>query len=117
MLEIRETLIGINILMWYFQKITEMTSDSESPLVPPKFHNALVFGALSLYGYDFIDDTRLQSADKKFTQILREMQEHANPGKDKRIVIRPWDQRHVLRRGAFRLPGNFGPSFPHGFLL
>ena len=104
----------INLLVWYFKKITEMTSDSESPDIPTKFHNILVFGALSLYGYDFIDDTRLQSADRKFAKLLSEMRKMANPGKDSHTILQPWDQRGGSRRG-FRLPGNFGHTFPSHF--
>lgn len=105
----------INLLFWYFKEITEMTADGESPDIPPKFHNSLVFGALALYGYDFIDDTRLQNAERKFVKILDEMRKMANPGKDSRTVIGPWDQRHGHRHG-FRLPGNFGHTFPSHFI-
>ena len=88
-----------------------MTSDSEKPDLPEKYHNVLVFGALSLYGYMFIDDTRIRESDTQFARILKEMIEEANPGKDSHTVIQPWDLRSRQRFRGPRFPSNFGIGF------
>ena len=91
-----------------------MTSDSESPDIPPKFHNVLVFGALSMYGFTFIDDTRKREVDAQFVRLLDEMREMANPGKDSHTVIQPWDLRPSsgIRFGP-QFPGRFGHIISH----
>ena len=64
--------------------------------------------ALALYGHAYIDDTRLQSAQQRAMELLREMTEHYSPTPDRMKVIQPWDQR-VARPpfGVLRFPPNF----------
>ena len=96
----------VNLLLRYFQKITDLSVDTDTPLVPVKFHNSIIYGAISLYGYVFIDDTRVQLADAKFKEILTQMTRSARPGKSKIPVIQPWDQRSRVLPGRPRLPAN-----------
>jgi hypothetical protein len=98
----------INIQMRGYQKITELSSGSDTPLIPAKWHSILVFVALALYGYEYIDDTRLSEAKQKAEQMLNEMIGNNSPTPDKMSVVQPWDQR-VARPpfGALRFPPNF----------
>ncbi len=101
----------INIQMRGYVKITELSSGSDVPLIPAKWHSILVFMALALYGYEYIDDTRLQEAKSKAMEMLREMEVNYSPTPDRISVIQPWDQR-VQRPpfGALRFPPNFPSS-------
>ncbi len=98
----------INIQMRGYQKITELASPTDTPLIPAKWHSVLVFMALALYGYEYIDDTRLQEARAKAMEMLKEMQQNYSPTPDRALVVQPWDQR-VSRPpfGALRFPPNF----------
>lgn len=97
----------LNIQLRYYQKITELSSDSDEPLVPAKWQNALVFGALAMYGHDFIDDSRVKSAMVRYGNVIGEMMKHYSQVPDARFVIQPWDTR--VRRNIFplRFPSNF----------
>lgn len=101
----------INIQVRAYKKITELSSGSDEPLIPIKWHNILVFMALALYGHEYIDDSRLQSARQRASELLREMELNYTPTPDKMNVVQPWDQR-VQRPpfGALRFPPNFPSS-------
>lgn len=100
----------INIQVRGYQKITELTG-TDTPLIPAKWHNILVFMALALYGHDYIDDTRVQSARQRATELLREMTGNYSPTPDKAVVVQPWDQRTARPPfGVLRFP----PNFPSG---
>lgn len=101
----------INIQMRGYQKITELSSGGDTPLIPAKWHSVLVFMALALYGYEYIDDTRLQEARSKATELLNEMTQNATPTPDRMKVVQPWDQRTQRPPfGALRFPPNFPSS-------
>lgn len=97
----------INIQMLYYQKITELSSDTDTPLIPDKWHNVLVWGALALYGHDFIDDYRVKTAMERYEAGVNEMTAHYNPVPDQRTVIQPWDTRTRLGILPIRFPSNF----------
>lgn len=100
--------IQSNLLLRYYQKITELSLDTDVPLVPVKYHNVIVYGTIALYGYMFIDDTRVQIADAKFKEILIQMTRNFKPGKSRLPVIQPWDVRATVRPGRPRLPSDSG---------
>lgn len=86
--------------------ITELTADADLPLIPPKWHNVLVFLALALYGHDYIDDLRVQSAAERAKEIVKEMVKQSNPLPGQMNVIQPWDTR-VRRPYGPQLPSNY----------
>lgn len=102
----------INIQGRGYITVTEMSSDSDTPLLPAKWHNALVFLALALYGHDYIDDSRVQSAMAKSKEIMAEMMKEFNPFPGELHVIQPWDTRTPRGLLGVRLPSNF--PFPWG---
>lgn len=97
----------INIQGRGYIKITELSADADVPLLPPKWHNALVFLALALYGHDYIDDSRVQSATLKSKEIMKEMMKEFNPFPGEMHVIQPWDTRTPRGLLGVRLPANF----------
>lgn len=97
----------INIQLLYYQKITELSSSTDQPLIPPKWHSVLVFAALALYGFEFIDDSRISEAMRMYEEGVNEMKLHYNPVPDQRTVIQPWDTRTRLGILPIRFPSNF----------
>lgn len=97
----------INIQGRGYITVTELSADSDTPLLPPKWHNALVFLSLALYGHDYIDDSRVQSAMAKSKEIMAEMLKEFNPFPGELHVIQPWDTRTPRGLLGVRLPSNF----------
>ncbi len=97
----------INIQGRGLKTITELSGDSDLPLIPPKWHNALVFLALGLYGHDYIDDTRAQSAMERAKEIVQEMVKQCNPIPGRMDVIQAWDTRVPRSPLSLNLPTNY----------
>lgn len=101
----------INMQLRYYQRITELSADSDSPVIPLKWQSALVFGALAMYGHDFIDDSRVKDAIMRFQSALSEMTLHYSHVPDIRYVIQPWDTRARSNEFALRFPSTFPEYF------
>lgn len=99
-----------NILYRYYQKITDLSSSSDVPLLPEKFHAAIVFTALAMFGHPYIDDERMQGAERRARMIVQEMVGQVSPVPDNHSVMQPWDSRMGTRvnRGA-QWPPDFNP--------
>lgn len=97
----------INLQLLYYQKITELSASTDLPLIPNKWHNVLVWGALAMYGHDFIDDTRVKTAMARYEEGVSEMTAHYNAAPDQRLVIQPWDTRTKLGILPIRFPSDF----------
>ena len=97
----------VNIQGRGYSTVTELSADADIPLLPVKWHNALVFLALALYGHDYIDDSRVQSAAAKSKEIMKEMLKEFNPFPGEMHVIQPWDTRTPRGLMGVRLPANF----------
>ncbi len=97
----------INIQGRGYITVTEMSADADIPLLPPKWHNALVFLALALYGHDYIDDTRVTTAMARSKDMMTEMLKEFNPFPGELHVIQPWDTRTPRGLLGVRLPSNF----------
>lgn len=96
----------MNIQVRYLQTITALSSGSDVPIVPAKFHDAIVFGALYLYGHSYIDDTRMQSAKARFDELIQTMKREYSPVPDAYSVLQPWDTRGNDNPGL-RFPSNY----------
>lgn len=91
-----------NLQVRYLQTPADMSGDTDTPLLPEKFHDILVFGALYLYGHPYIDDSRVSDARERFNAMLEDMKVSSNPIPDQLTILQPWDQRP--RRVLGRLP-------------
>jgi hypothetical protein len=100
----------VNILYRYYQKITELSASSDVPIIPEKFHQAIVFTALAMFGHPYIDDDRMQSAERRAKMAVGEMVGQVSPLPDNHLISQPWDQRAGTRaqHGA-QWPPNFNP--------
>jgi hypothetical protein len=97
----------INLQIRYLYTPADM-SGTNTPVLPEKFHDMIVFAALALYGHPYIDDTRVTEAKERGTEMLELMKREAQPWPDKRLSLRPWDRRFAARR-----PGMLPPDYPY----
>ncbi len=95
-----------NIQIRYLTIPVDMTG-TDTPNLPEKFHDVLIFGALWMFGHAYIDDTRIQSAKARYDQALSDMRENYNPIPDQMTVIQPWDSRPRRLVGRLNWPANY----------
>lgn len=99
--------IKMNLQGRGYTAITELSGDTEVPLIPAKFHSTLVFLALALFGHDYIDDDRVQSATRKAKDSIQQMIKESRPVPGQITVIQPWDCRGPRSGLGVRLPSNY----------
>ena len=97
----------VNIQYRYYSKTTDLSTGSDVPLMPEKFHQAIVFTALAMFGHPYIDDSRMQSAEMRARSVVAEMVGQTSSIPHHHPVMQPWDKR------IGRKP--FGPQFPPEF--
>lgn len=102
----------INIQLRYLKKVTALSSGSDIPDIPTKFHDAIVFGALYLYGHPYIDDNRIAAAKARFDEFAKAMKREYTPAPDHMTVLQPWDLRPTYPTFRLRFPSNF--PYPYG---
>jgi hypothetical protein len=97
-----------NILYRYYQKITDLSGSSDVPMLPEKFHPAIVFTALAMFGHPYIDDSRMASAESRARMLVSEMVGQVSPIPDNHTISQPWDTRAGTRV-------NHGAAWPPNF--
>ncbi len=95
-----------NVQIRYLSMPADMTG-TDTPNLPEKFHDVLVFGALWMFGHAYIDDSRIQSAKARYDQAVKDMRENYNPIPDQLTVIQPWDSRPRVLTGRLSWPANY----------
>ncbi len=95
-----------NIQIRYLQAPADLTS-TDLPIMPEKFHDIIVYGALWMFGHAYIDDTRIQAAKARYDQALMDMRQNYNPVPDQSLVIQTWDSRPPRMLGQLMYPPNF----------
>ena len=95
-----------NIQIRYLTIPADMTG-TDTPNLPEKFHDVLIFGALWMFGHAFIDDDRIASAKARYEQAMEDMEENYNPIPDQMTVIQPWDTRPRRMVGRLNWPANY----------
>lgn len=99
-----------NIQIRYLMKPATLSSASDAPLIPEKFHDVIVMAALFMYGHPFIDDTRFAMAERRYADMIQDMKSNYSPIPDQMTVIQPWDSRPRRLVGRLRYP----PNYPEG---
>jgi hypothetical protein len=97
----------MNLQLRYYQMPADMSGDSDTPLLPEKFHDILIFGALYMYGHPYIDDSRVATAKVRYDSAMAEMKLNFNPLPAQLNVIQTWDSRPRNPNGMLRWPANF----------
>lgn len=99
-----------NILYKYYQRVTDLSTGTDVPIIPAKFHQAIVFTALAMFGHPYIDDTRMQSAERRAKMLVSEMVGQVSPIPNQHPVIQPWDSRgNTNRLHGAQWPQDFNP--------
>lgn len=96
----------INLQLRYLYTPADLTS-TDNPVLPEKFHEILVFGALSQFGHAYIDDDRIRIAQARYDQLLADMKLSYSPVPDQMTVLQPWDTRQRRVVGRLAWPSNF----------
>ncbi len=97
----------MNIQLRYLKAPTTLSSASDTPIIPEKFHDVIVWAALFMYGHPFIDDSRMNFAEKRYVRGLEDMKQNYNPVPDQLTVIQPWDTRIPRVTGHLPWPSNY----------
>lgn len=97
-----------NIMYKYYQEITDLSGSTDTPIIPEKFHQAIVFTALAMFAHPYIDDTRIQSAERRAKMLVGEMVGQVSPIPAQHNVIQPWDRRGGVRPHGAQFPPEFG---------
>jgi hypothetical protein len=100
----------MNLDLRYYQLITDLSADTDTPIFPNKWHQILVYGALAFFGWDYRDDNRRTNALANYNKILDEMKRSILPTADNLVVISPWDLRISANNLGVR-PPMFPPDF------
>lgn len=95
-----------NLQVRYLQIPADMTS-TDTPLLPEKFHDAIIYGALYMFGHAYIDDNRITSAKARYDDAIKMMEENYNPIPDQLTVLQPWDTRPRRIVGRLMWPPNY----------
>lgn len=98
-----------NIQYKYYKRVADMSNTTDVPSFPDKWHQAIVFVALAMFGHPYIDDSRMQSAERRAKTVVSEMTKQVSPLPDKHNIIAPWDQRGGSRPYGAAWPPDFNP--------
>lgn len=98
----------VNVLYKYYLKITDLSGSTDVPLLPDKFHQAIVFTALAMFAHPYIDDSRMQSAERRAKMAVGEMVGQISPVPNNHPIIGAWDQRGGNRPHGAQFPPEFG---------
>lgn len=97
----------LNLQIRYYYTPSDMSSGSDTPVLPEKFHDTIVFLALMNYGHPYIDDDRYKLAKDRYDQMMLDMKNNYDPLPEQFHVIQTWDSRPRRTSGALRWPSNY----------
>lgn len=99
---------ALNLLVRGTKAITELSSDSDTPLFPARWHDACVdFG--SHYGFASLDDTRSKEEFQRGEAKIADMARTYSTDLGRHRVMGTADIRRDFGP-QYTLPGNFGPT-------
>lgn len=101
----------MNLQVRYYQMAADLSGDSDTPMLPEKFHDILVFGSLYLYGHPYIDDDRYKKAQERYEESFEQMKLNYKPVSTQLSVIQAWDTRPRRIVGRLRWPSNYPEYF------
>ena len=64
---------AMNLNLRRYKVVTDLSNDSDVPIIPEAFHDILVWDVLKTYGFTFLDDTRISSAKAEYNELFSEM--------------------------------------------
>lgn len=96
-----------NLQLRYLQIPADLSSGTDTPLIPEKFHPLIIFGALYMFGHAYTDDSRISSAKTRYDDGMEEMLLNYSPIPDQMLALQPWDARPRRPVGRLSWPANY----------
>ena len=95
----------INLIIDYIAEATDLSSDSDVSIIPPKWHTSVMMEGAKWQGFDFLDDTRADQSKKLFYIQLEDMKKNMRQSKTQHRRFRPADE--LLTRDIVPFPENY----------
>ena len=96
----------INLYIDYLQMVTDLSADSDTSIIPSKWHTNVVLEGAKWLGYNWMDDSRVDMARQNFYAMVDEMKRHELPSTSLHRVLRSVEHAQPLRN-EFPLPQNY----------
>lgn len=96
----------INLYIDYLQAVSDLSSDSDTSIIPAKWHTSVLLEGAKWQGYNFLDDTRSESSKKAFYEMVAEMEQHELPSTSLHRVLRSVEDQAPFR-SEFPLPSYY----------
>lgn len=95
-----------NLQVDYLVAATDLSADADLSVIPAKWHTSVMIEGAKWQGYNFLDDTRADSARQNFYNGIESMKQELLPSRSLSRVMRPIDMQEPLY--PFPLPYNYG---------
>jgi len=95
-----------NIMVRGIKKLSDLSSDTDTSIIPARWHSAIVDLA-SFYGFSSLDDTRATEFYGKANTGIEDMRRTYTPDLGRHRIMRSVDSG-VLMDPAYNLPSNYG---------
>lgn len=99
----------INLYVEYIKAAVDMSSDSDTPVIPAKWHTSILLKGAIWQGWEWSGDSRAPRARDEFWAGIEEMRKQNEPSKRNHRVMLPSDI--YAPSTGYRLPDNY-PNYP-----
>jgi len=94
-----------NFYAEYLKKLTDLSADSDISIIPEKWHTTAMLQGALWHGWEFLDDTRANSARMQFEKYIQSMKDGLLPNLDEERILHSVDGEVMLREPL--LPGTY----------
>jgi hypothetical protein len=99
----------INLYIEHIKAVTDLSSDSDTSVIPAKWHTSVLLKGAIWQGLEWSGDSRAPRARDEFLLGIQEMKKQNEPSKRNHRVMLPVDA--IVPSTTATLPGNY-PSYP-----
>lgn len=96
----------INMYIDYLQIVTDLSGDTDTSIIPVKWHTNVLLEGAKWQGYNFLDDTRSETAKQSFYDMVKEMKQHELPSTSLHRVLQSVESSQPYPT-EFPLPPNY----------
>lgn len=97
----------INLYVEYLKAVTDLSSDSDTSIIPAKWHTSVLLKGAIWQGLEFLGDSRASRARDEFFLGIQEMKKQNQPSKNDHRVMFPVDV--IIPTTSYRMPDNYPP--------
>lgn len=101
---------AINLQVRGIKKLSDLSSDSDTSIIPARWHSAVIDMA-SFYGFSSVDDTRAADFYKRAEIGIDDMSRVFSQDLGRHRIMRPIDAQNNVGP-VYSWPSNFGPEWP-----